>query len=186
MKVIFLDFDGPIIPLMSHDPSPRGIQEKAWPACVEQLNRVTEQTGAVIVVSSRWRWGGESNVVELLDMWGVKAKVIGITPILEERWTADNPLWQAVIRGDEIQAWLDANEPVESFVILDDAADMGHLASRLVQTPFETGITPEHADKAIAMLMNSCASLQATAAVDTLTLNQRKPLRATVLVQWSR
>jgi hypothetical protein len=58
-------------------------------------------------------------------------------------------------RGHEIQAWLDARarrQTIESFVILDDSADMAHLLPRLVRTPFATGLGDEHVDQAVAML----------------------------------
>jgi hypothetical protein len=150
MKVIFLDFDGPIIPIMSHEHK-REMREKAWPPCVEQLNRITDTTGAKIVVSSSWRWGGEEDVKEKLKLWGVTGEVIGITPILETAWKPESKLWIATPRGCEIGAWFGDKE-IESFVILDDDDDMVHLKKFLVQTPFETGLTQELADEAIAIL----------------------------------
>lgn len=42
--------------------------------------------------------------------------------------------------------------PVTSFVILDDDSDMDHLRHRLVRTTMVKGLTPEHADLAIAIL----------------------------------
>ena len=55
-------------------------------------------------------------------------------------------------RGQEIQRWLDAAPPLAGLVILDDEADMLHLAPWLVQTSFETGLLDAHADAALAML----------------------------------
>jgi hypothetical protein len=152
MKVIFLDFDGPIIPRQSHD-NHRGKMEKAWPSCVAALNRITDATGAKIVISSSWRYIGEENATILLRAWGVTGDVIGITTTeLESRWTPDNLVWQAVVRGVEIQDWIDKNPKCESFVILDDDADMAHLEPRLILTPFEVGLTESDADRAIEML----------------------------------
>lgn len=149
MKVIFLDFDGPIIPRMSHLHLEPGEREKAWPPCIKQLNRITDQTGAVIVVSSTWRWGGEDHVRGLLQQWGATGQVIGITPTLDKR---GQRVWYAPQRGDEIGAWLWEHKEVDAFVILDDDDDMGRLKSRLVQTPMETGITERLADFAILIL----------------------------------
>lgn len=149
MRVVFLDFDGPIIPLMSHRPA-RPLENKAWPACVRALNRITDSTGAKIVVSSTWRWGGEVSVVDLLKKWGVTGHVIGITPILHEQERIGG-LVVTVERGHEIAAWL-RDHDIESFVILDDDDDMGHLKSRLIQTPFEQGLTERDADDAIRIL----------------------------------
>lgn len=155
MKIVFLDFDGPIIPQLCWEhPGPDGKRQKAWPACIEQLNRVTDTTGAVIVVSSTWRLDGLMKTRERLKDWGAKADCIDVTPRL--RRAPDD--FQELERGHEIQYWLDhyEREEVESFVIFDDDRDMVHLLPRLIHTPFKTGITAEHADRAIAMLSEVC------------------------------
>jgi hypothetical protein len=151
MKVVFLDFDGPIIPEQSHR-NRRCLLEKAWPPCVAALNRITDTTGAKIVISSSWRWGGEPDAKTLLGLWGVTGEVIGITPILETAWKPDSKLWTAVPRGREIAAWFEGKESVKSFVIIDDDGDMEELKPYLIQTPFECGLTEADADLAIAML----------------------------------
>jgi hypothetical protein len=151
MKVIFLDFDGPIIPEMSHIHR-LGPREKAWPDCVKALNRIIEASGAKIVISSSWRWANEGeDAKDYLIQWGVIGEVIGITPILETAWKPENKLWTGVPRGREIAAWLAANA-VDSFVILDDDGDMEELLDHLIQTPFEVGLTEADADRAIEML----------------------------------
>jgi len=152
MKVVFLDFDGPIIPIQSHQ-NKRGLREKAWPPCIAALNRITDSTGAKIVISRSWRWGSDgSNAKMLLKQWGVTGEIIGITPILETAWKPDNKLWIAVPRGREIASWLSDNKECDSFVILDDDDDMEDLKPRLIQTPFEIGLTEQDADRAIEML----------------------------------
>ena len=151
MKVIFLDFDGPIIPEASHT-NRRGPREKAWPPCVTALNRITDTTGAKIVISSSWRWANLGKDAEdYLRQWGVNGEVVGITPILETAWKPENKMWIGVPRGREIQAWLDANK-CETFVIIDDDKDMENLAPFLIHTPFDTGLTEADADRAIEML----------------------------------
>lgn len=146
MKVVFLDFDGPILPRMSHVV---GQEKKAWPSCIKQLNRITDATGAVIVVSSTWRWGGEDYVRELLKQWGATGQVAGITPVLDHK---GKRVWYSPQRGDEIGAWLRHHPDVRTYIILDDDDDMGTLKSRLIQTPMETGLTERLADFAILML----------------------------------
>lgn len=150
MKVVFLDFDGPIIPLMSHKPVHRGAMEKAWPPCVAALNRITDTTGAMIVVSSMWRLGGLMDCKEHLHNWGVTGKVQAITPYFE--------YVPGKTRGLEIAAYIeqvkDTRREIESFVILDDENDMPDLLHRLIITPFEVGLTEADADKAIQLLAN--------------------------------
>ena len=162
MKVVFLDFDGPIIPIMSHKcPRISGKGAQAWPSCIAALNRITSETGAYIVVSSTWRADGFKKTKERLNDWGVTGEMISITPDLTHRGPV---LWNSVPRGLEIQKWLDdwergTEHSLESFVIIDDDKDMEHLMSHLIHTPFEVGLTEADADKAIAIL----GTIEATA-----------------------
>jgi hypothetical protein len=148
LRIIFLDFDGPIIPIQSHE-TRRAPMEKAWPPCITALNRITAETGAKIVVSSSWRGGGLREMQHLLKAWGVTGDVIAVTPYCYVQKHGYN---HAVQRGIEIQAYLDLTRNVESFVILDDDRDMVHLMPFLIQTPFEVGLTEADADRAIGML----------------------------------
>jgi hypothetical protein len=139
VKIIFLDFDGPLVSRQS-----RGA--RAWPSCIAALNRITDTTGARIVVSSTWRMSGKSHVKKLLRQWGATGEVVGITPVLE----SEN-YWEPILRGYEIAAWL-RRHTADSFVIVDDDDDMAHLHPHLIRTPPEDGLTERDADRAIAML----------------------------------
>jgi hypothetical protein len=132
-KIIFLDVDGVIINRASCRKG-FGIVD---PICVSRLNGLIEKSGAELVVSSCWRMGNVHNVSlrELVnEKWGIKGIVLDKTP----RLPSD-------VRGDEIKDWLDQRHQrrgdIESFVILDDDADMADLLDRLVQTSFEHGLT---------------------------------------------
>lgn len=143
MKIIFLDIDGVLI----NGPSCRAGFGKVAPECVARLNRLIETTGAAIVLSSCWRVGRTRiECCDLLLEWGVKGKVLDRT-----RQTV-----QGGIRGDEIQDWLnewqERHGPAESFVILDDDRDMGHLLPYLVHTSFMPGLTDDDIEKAAAIL----------------------------------
>lgn len=148
MRIVFLDFDGPIIPQQSHE-TRRPLDKKAWPDSVAALNRITDSTGAKIVVSSTWRKGGLSEVRRLLKSWGVTGTVVGVTPVLFEKV---GNVWTSAPRGKEIAEYLKRKKNMESFVILDDDNDMDELEPYLIQTPFETGLTDADADLAIDML----------------------------------
>jgi len=141
IKIVFLDFDGVII---TPESSFRriGPLEAAHPKAIEALNYLLSETGARLVISSTWR---EDYSVEelrkLLKGWGVAAEILGTTPLLDQR-------------SEEIQSWLDeCSLPIGAFVILDDMTDMGHLASRLINTDFETGLTMSHAVAARDLLI---------------------------------
>lgn len=116
-----------------------GLNSAADSDCVKLLNHIVQQTGAAIVVSSSWRIMGESRMRNLLRDWGVRARILGVTPRLNGT------------RGDEIDAWLEANKDfVDDYVIIDDDKDVN--ISKLVQTNFEVGLTPEDAEKVIERL----------------------------------
>lgn len=168
MKVIFLDMDGVLNTnrtillrekFVELDDIVIGFNQLDKEA-VAQLNRVTDETGAKIVISSSWRIGCAKperfNVlVKHLQEQGVKGQVIGRTPIDTEyspKTPAGYTLFTALPRGKEIQLWLNANPGVEKFVIVDDMSDMEHLTNKLVMTAFEVGITKENADNMIELL----------------------------------
>jgi hypothetical protein len=155
VKVIFLDFDGV---LCNHESMSAGYKARTAPEqdpygphadCVAALNRIIEETGAFIVVSSTWRKCKNPNarMRETLKRWGVRGDMIGTTPVLY------GDQYSYVRRGSEVQQWLDTvRTPVESFVILDDDEDMAHLRHRLVRTSSADGLTQDDADRAIAIL----------------------------------
>lgn len=156
MRVVFLDIDGVLctwasMQLARRDPRPS--QARFCRSSVDNLNRITDRTGAVIVLSSAWRCRCPSMSIALgshIALEGVTAPVIGQTPRLKDEGGR-------VYRGNEIQAWLDDTgfrEPVESFVILDDDSDMVHLSDRLVHVVngMGTGLLPRHVEEAVAVL----------------------------------
>ncbi len=169
MKVVFLDFDGVL-----NRGSGRGV-----PALVENLNRITRRTGAVIVVHSSWRYGrGLEMLRHVLEGWGVKGEVIDATPVPdgaqlkfsghiiigdaemeafmealpdEQRSAEDFGMWDYE-RPCSIQKWLDTHPEVEQFTILDDHPIMAHLHEHHVHTKLNVGLTKPQSDQAIRML----------------------------------
>lgn len=150
MKVIVLDIDGVLNSdaFLNRDrvSDKDGDWVQWWldyfdPAAVAVLNRLTGESGAVIVLSStRRNWAGLEDLRMILGRAGVAAELLDKTPYLRGR-----------PRGEEVQAWLDGNK-VESYVILDDHDDMGYLADRLVQTDSAVGLTDADAERALRLL----------------------------------
>lgn len=145
--IVFLDVDGVLNSAEWHREGHRGLGRLGHfdPAAVARLNRLTQATGAQIVVSSSWRQYGEDYCRDILRQVGVAADVIGVTPILDD----GSEIMRPVPRGQEIQAWLDAqpSQP-DAFVILDDDNDMEGLRHRFVRTRHAVGLTDadvEHA-----------------------------------------
>lgn len=122
MKVIFLDIDG----VLNRLGTP--VNGKFWlrtcPDLVQNLNRITDATGAFLVLSSSARRIMKTNmdVVEALASVGITGRVKGKTPSFNGT------------RGSEIKAWLAENKRVTKFCILDDEDDMDDLLPFLFQT----------------------------------------------------
>ena len=142
MKVLFLDVDGVLNCWGSGQP----FEEEL----VEELSRVIRLSGASVCVSSTWRKleGHRETLLGLLTRIG--ARVVGWTPDL-----GSNGATLQVVRGQEIQAWLDEHPEVSEFVILDDNDDMAHLMHRLVLTNGYTGLTRDKGDEVLAMFGSS-------------------------------
>lgn len=151
--VVFLDIDGVLVTWGSMHGNRRHPEYKAHlfdRHCVEMLNRITDATGAKVVVSSTWRRNRDFDaLIAYLKDQGVRAEVIGKTPILDDY---ANGIYRAVPRGEEIARWRTDADHRGMFVILDDDSDMAEVQHRLVQTSMETGLMRIHADRAIEML----------------------------------
>jgi len=71
--------------------------------------------------------------------------------------------WLGRCRGDEITAWLAKHgDGVESFVILDDAEDMGAQRAFLLQTEYDKGLIDEIAEEAVRRLTERVPTVPAT------------------------
>jgi hypothetical protein len=164
-RIVFLDVDG-VLNSYHHVEDSLHLRGMAH-AHVEQLARILRETKAKVVVSSTWRkWGLEAGARfhdELQNRHGAEGELILSRTIgrTVDGYADGLPrdAERRVLRGTEIQHWLDTHEPVESFVILDDDQDMGPLMHRLVRTSMANGLTPELADEAIRKLMSTTAAL---------------------------
>lgn len=168
LKVIFLDVDGVLVAkrgiccdyseddeTLIHAEEFDDVPEGAyWPiekSSVSQLRRiVTTVPGTKIVVSSTWRESTEmmAFLESVLHREIGNDIIIGQTPILGTLYGG---------RGAEINMYLDSNEAVEKFVILDDDHEDSFRAhglhSRFVKTNIDFGLDAANADSAIELLM---------------------------------
>lgn len=154
-KIIFLDIDGVlncgkwIRELDGGFDNPINQME---PAAVARLNRITDVTGAKIVVSSTWRLAFYMKCADpLLSLqgcmktYGMTGEVIGMTP--------NKPNCVRNRRGKEIEVWVNENlSIIEKFVIIDDDSDMGKMKKYHVKTIFEDGLTDSITDHIISIL----------------------------------
>ncbi len=147
IKLIVLDIDGVLnstkFMQYCHD---NGVDpdDQIDPKAVALINELVKKTGAKIVISSCWRLPFvDSNNLDglkeiLVTRNGISDDIIGMTP--------DGFVTNCrKIRGDEIQTWLDdCGLDIDSFVIIDDDSDMGHLWKFLVKTSVQTGLQRQH------------------------------------------
>lgn len=156
-RVVFLDVDG----VLNSHPFFRGLEGTAWddndelmldPAATALLQELVDRTGAEVVLSSSWRYHHDAqSMTRLLQLRGFSGSVIDCTATALE--DVNVPCGQTRQRGHEIATWLEEHPDVSKFVILDDDSDMAHLGQRLVQTTFAQGLTPEHVERAVRMLL---------------------------------
>lgn len=158
MKVIFLDIDG-VLNSQDHVHKMNGLFDdpanQIDPDAVVRLNRLTDQSGAKIVVSSTWRISfvrhNNGDVVQgmadCLKGYGVTGEVIGTTPITNGD------------RSAEIWDWIDNHKDIEQYVILDDdrleaKQDSSDpvLDLHFVKTSWMHGLLDHHVDRALEIL----------------------------------
>lgn len=146
-RFLFLDIDGVVSPL-------RG---KAFDsACMGELRRVIERTGAKIVLSSTWRTAASTRkaVDEQLEKHAIPA-CYSYTPEIMLRTTN-----VGAIRVNEIEAWLkECTVKVLAWVAVDDM-NLAHknttnFADHFVHVDSSEGLTAGKADRLIALLLGS-------------------------------
>jgi NADH/NAD ratio-sensing transcriptional regulator Rex len=120
IKVIFLDFDGVLIPVTDKKFNMRN---------VDNLNELIRKTDAKIVITSDWKRDHDLEFIEkTLTDNGVRGEIIDITP----NYTIKESETVKVPRGTEIDQWIKNYETFDgenlkavlNYVILDDHMDM--------------------------------------------------------------
>lgn len=119
---------------------------------VLRLREIVERTGAVLVMSSSWRYGATKNCA-----W---YEMIGYNELQEEFKRLRCPLWidatpcmPGTKRQKEIFAWLAVHPEVDDFIILDDVGEeLTWFWDRLVLTDPRVGLNKERMEQAIQLL----------------------------------
>ena len=119
---------------------------------IANLNRIIEETGCKVVLSSSWRScvEAENALTEyLLKLKGFKYELYDVTPRL---WFNDF----SIRRGEEIKLWMDKESEkneIESFVILDDDSDMlPEQMNNFIQIDGQVGLIDKDVFTAIEIL----------------------------------
>jgi hypothetical protein len=149
MKILFLDIDGVLntISFMMENPTCDILELDK----IINLNKIINNTGCKIVVSSNWRVAGidcDSLYYKALlntdkDIGkNIINATIDITPIVDYI----TPRWR------EINLWLNCNN-YDKFIILEDQWDMDILNPYTVICDCRTGLTNNLTNKAINLLL---------------------------------
>lgn len=163
MKVIFLDIDGVLNTKewQSKMPVDTPMDEFGYafnPVAVANLAHIIEQTGAVIVISSSWKFHGIAKLWEMWERRSLPGRIIGITSnVLSDEMLLKIDLEEielGVCRGNEIKEWLtEHKQEVSNYVIIDDFDDLlAEQEGHIVLTDALIGITEWDAQKAIMIL----------------------------------
>ena len=186
MKVIFLDFDGVLNSenwyrrrfneIGTSDISGKYPLYEFDPLSIKELNRIIEQTGASVVVSSSWRVGNRiEDLQKMLDVVGFKGEIIDTTPSFYAKGvdSDENRISYTVPRGCEIEWWLKETVKfqrinwslemqleyleksiVKNYIILDDDSDMlyGQREHYVKCNGYGAGLDKQTADTAIKIL----------------------------------
>jgi hypothetical protein len=102
---------------------------------VDNLQKIINETGAYIVISSSWRSDG--TMKEMWEHRGLPGEIIGLTPFCKSR-----------SRGEEIQMWIDKNKKdldLESYCILDD--DIEDIFPSQLYNYVKTSGNKDHSDR---------------------------------------
>jgi len=164
MKIIFLDIDGVLNNAKWYKTDEfKSITNKDDdichfdPKCVANLNKITSETNAKIVISSSWRMlKTREELVTLFERVGIKGEIIGETESLHYKDT-----FKPVPRGLEILKWIRDNHyklrtGFENYIILDDDVDMlESQKEHFFNTNSEVGLTFEKIDEVIEFFNSS-------------------------------
>jgi len=124
-KVIFLDFDGPMIPNRSYwyggNLTDCGVVKTFDPVAVSMINYLLWESKAKLVISSTWRKQGYEVVSALISKQGIEPTH------LHDDWRTDSLMlgWSGTAyRGHEVHDWLDRHPEVDTYVSIDDEPDL--------------------------------------------------------------
>jgi hypothetical protein len=113
-KVIFVDIDGPMIPLRAWFlPNQTPIVSIFDPCAVSLLLRLVDRSQAKLVVSSTWGLHGYDSCMETFEKNGIHRD------LFHEDWVTPRKMSSA--RYHEIRWWLDRHPEVTHSVAIDDA-----------------------------------------------------------------
>lgn len=149
--VLFLDVDGV---LNGHDFDHSAQSNVIRRDCVKRLNRILDETGCQIVLSSAWRYMVLMGAMTL-DGFGYLLRSHGVRAGRLIGTTAKDETGGVDERGKQIKAWLAEHQAVTQWAVVDDMA-LGFDGMPIVRTDGARGLQDADADRLIEMLL-ACA-----------------------------
>lgn len=171
LKIVFLDIDG-VLNHIDHYMRDNYNEILNWPFnqfCPDSiylLNKITDKTGAKIVVSSSWRQG--KTVDELKELFK-EVKITG--EVIDKTCSMIGVKGYSIPRGCEIEHWLKAHKfqrinfslekqkeyaeksEIFNYIILDDDSDMLYnQREHFIKTSRQCGLSDSDVDTAINIL----------------------------------
>jgi hypothetical protein len=150
LKVLFLDIDGVVL---SGEELQRTRNNRYLPPDkIAMVKAVCDRVGAVVVVSSTWRYSEETR--DQFTSVGLSLHSDWRTPRAKVR---ESGLLIAATRGGEIASWLADHPEVASWAIVDDDSDMlPEQLARFVKTGFQKGLQAHHCARLCEILSAPC------------------------------
>ncbi len=157
MRVVFIDIDG----VLNSDAYFRALEHAGealtewWgercldPRAIALLDALLTHADATAVISSSWRQ--RFSLSELDAMFrarGLSRTLHSVTPSMHR-----TPDGARLTRGDEVQAWLDAHDAVDAFVILEDEEELSHLEPFAMRVSTSVGLGRDDVERAIEALV---------------------------------
>jgi hypothetical protein len=139
MRILFLDFDGPMIPHRSKI-LPGNNASGFWPSQFDPvtscwLEAILQASGARLVISSTWRREGRDFIERMLA-------VNCISPgHLHEDWSTARI---NRVRDEEIREWLSRHNDVDDFIVIDDEESISSFGDHAVLVDYDDGMRMSH------------------------------------------
>ena len=160
-KVIFLDFDGVLLPdgvavKQAHE---NGLTKNNYleqvefdPECVANLNKIIAATHAEIVLSTSWAMGNPiAKLSNCLLRNGIDpSNIFEYDSPSQGGWIT--PRKMSSQRSNEIGWWIDEHPEITEWVAIDDDPSILHLKTNYVRTNPAIGLNAEAETTAITIL----------------------------------
>jgi hypothetical protein len=188
VRIIFLDIDGILNCEEAYRSGECQYQEWIWEDgrkdqyqrfcswSKELLNKLIEETGAKIVISSTWRHSGIEFMQKVWNMEGMKGEIIGITPSMrtkgihiprgmEIKYFLEEDLKFSHINWDQDQQRESMERSgVDNYIIIDDDSDMlynqrNHFVHVLPSPRNKRGFNEEYYEEALKKLSSDIIKL---------------------------